>query len=305
MNGGATIQCDKAYFVGNYSGGGLTTATGSIAASIRLSILMHRWPPAYTGCNTNKYKLTAGKNDTKNIGGSGIYVFCNGLELTGNSSLTLGPGTFIIDRRAIDFQGGSTLTATDGTTILLTTTDPSKTCAVAKINGGAIVTLRAPTSGSLAGIAMYQDRRCSDHTLSSNLNGGGTQNITGAIYFPGAKSRLCGRRLGRRRAVHTAHRLEDQFYRQLGIPEHLRRHRRPQAEPKRRPPHRIGQFEAAGGLDFKLIPASLKDQPGRTGRPASPRRPAPQDGGARGDDNRRAEQRFRGREVAIIAKRRP
>ena len=36
----------------------------------------------------------------------------------------------------------------------------------------------------MAGIAVYQDRRCGDHGLSSDLNGGGTQNITGAIYFP-------------------------------------------------------------------------------------------------------------------------
>ena len=111
-------------------------------------------------------------------------MFCNGVELTGNSSLTLGPGTFIIDRGQLSIQGGSMLTATGGTTILLTTSDPSKTCATAKINGGAVVTLRAPNSGSMAGIAMYQDRRCGDHTLSSDLNGGGTQNITGAIYFP-------------------------------------------------------------------------------------------------------------------------
>ena len=47
-----------------------------------------------------------------------------------------------------------------------------------------MLTLTAPTSGALSGIAIYQDRACADHTLDNSLTGGGTQNIVGAIYFP-------------------------------------------------------------------------------------------------------------------------
>ena len=50
--------------------------------------------------------------------------------------------------------------------------------------GSDIRGFRFPVEGSLSGIAIYQDRACSDHTLSNDLNGGGTQNIIGAIYFP-------------------------------------------------------------------------------------------------------------------------
>jgi hypothetical protein len=188
MNGGAVLHPNIAYIAGSgYSGGGLTTENG---VKLNVSPLIDPYRnvavPTFSGCNDNNYKLVAGKTGTKNVGSSGVYVFCKGIELEGSSSLTLGPGTFIIDQGLLKIAGNATLTASGGTTIILTTTggDPSK-CATAAISGGAIVTLKAPNSGSLSGIAIYQDRsRCNLHTLSNNLNGGATQNITGAIYFP-------------------------------------------------------------------------------------------------------------------------
>ncbi len=56
---------------------------------------------------SNNYSLTGGKSDTKTVGASGVYVFCKGVKLTGNSSLTLGPGTFIIDGGDFDITSGS------------------------------------------------------------------------------------------------------------------------------------------------------------------------------------------------------
>jgi Flp pilus assembly protein TadG len=185
MTGGATISTHIAYLVGNVSGGGLSAANGVYTGVDPLiDPYANAAVPTYSGCDTNNYKVTGGGSETKNVGASGVYVFCNGLTLAGNSSLTLGPGTFIIDRGQLAIGGGSSLTGTSGTTIILTTSNPSQACATTKIDGGAVVTLRAPTSGALSGIALYQDRRCNDHNLSNSLTGGGTQNIVGAIYFP-------------------------------------------------------------------------------------------------------------------------
>lgn len=185
MTGGATIHAAIGYFVGGVSGSGLTADHGIYTGVDPLiDPYLNAAVPAYSGCNSNNYKLTGGSSATVSAGTSGVYVFCNGVTLTGNSSLTLGAGTFIIDRGQLAIGGGSRLTATSGTTIILTTSNPSKTCATTKIDGGAVVTLTAPTSGSLSGIAVYQDRACSDHTLANSLTGGGTQNIVGAIYFP-------------------------------------------------------------------------------------------------------------------------
>ena len=185
MTGGATIHANIAYLAGNVSGSGLTATNGVyLGVDPLIDPYGNAAVPTYSGCDTNNYKVTGGHSETKNVGTSAVYVFCNGLTLVGNSSLTLGPGTFIIDRGQLAIGGGSSLTATSGTTIILTTSNPSQTCATTKIDGGAVVTLQAPTSGALSGIALYQDRRCSDHSLSNSLTGGGTQNIVGAIYFP-------------------------------------------------------------------------------------------------------------------------
>lgn len=185
MNGGAVIHPNIAYIAGGYSGSGLTTENGVyLGVDPLIDPYRNVTVPSFSGCDSNNYNLNAGKSETKTVGASGVYVFCNGVTLNGNASLTLGAGTFIIDRGQLTMQGGATLTATSGTTIILTTTVSSKACATTKINGGAVVALKAPSSGSLSGVAIYQDRRCSDHTLSNDLNGGGTQNITGAIYFP-------------------------------------------------------------------------------------------------------------------------
>jgi hypothetical protein len=186
INAGGTISALSAYLVGNVSGTGLTTTNGTYTgADPMLDPYLSAAVPSYSGCDSNNYKLNGGKSDTLTVNASGYYVFCNGLQILGGGSLTLGPGTFIIDRGMLDIQANGTLTATSGTTIILTTSTPSSSCATASIAGSSTVTLTAPTSGSLSGLALFQDRTCTDTSASNSLSGGSTQNITGAIYFPG------------------------------------------------------------------------------------------------------------------------
>ena len=185
MTGGAVIQAEIAYSVGGLSGSGLTTTSGTFTGvNPLIDPYLNAAVPTYSGCDANNYKLTGGEIATQNTGSSGVYVFCSGLSLLGGSSLTLGPGPFLIDRGLLTIGGGSTLTATSGTTIVLTTSNPQQDCATTKLDGGAIVTITAPTSGALSGIAIYQDRACTDHSETNSLTGGATQNIVGAIYFP-------------------------------------------------------------------------------------------------------------------------
>jgi hypothetical protein len=188
MNGGATIDASSAYFVGGVSGSGLTTTTPNgiyTGVDPLIDPYLAAAVPAYSGCDSSHYKNAGGASDTKNAGASGVYVFCNGLALTGGSSLTLGAGTFIIDQGLLSIGGGSTLTATSGTTIILTTSNVAQGCATTKFDGGSAVAITAPNTGALSGIAIYQDRTCTDSSATNSLTGGGTQNIVGAIYFPG------------------------------------------------------------------------------------------------------------------------
>jgi hypothetical protein len=184
INAGGTISAASAYLVGGVSGTGLTTTGGTYTgANPMIDPYLGAAVPAYSGCDSNNYHLSA-QSKTKNVGVSGVYVFCNGVTLDGGSTLTLGAGTFIVDQGLLKIAGGSTLTATSGTTIILTTSNPSQSCATTKFDGGTTVSIVAPTSGALAGLALYLDRACNDTSATNSLSGGSTQNITGAIYFP-------------------------------------------------------------------------------------------------------------------------
>ena len=76
----------------------------------------------------------------------------------------------------------STLTATSGTTIVLTSST-SANYASASIGAGASLSITAPTTGATSGLAIFQDPNAPS-SGSNTLDGGGTQNITGALYFP-------------------------------------------------------------------------------------------------------------------------
>jgi hypothetical protein len=75
------------------------------------------------------------------------------LQVLGGGALTLGAGTFIVDRGQLDIQANATLTATSGTTIILTTSDPTKKLRHRQHLSSSTVSITAPTSGSLSGLA--------------------------------------------------------------------------------------------------------------------------------------------------------
>jgi hypothetical protein len=139
--------------------------------------------PSYSGCQQNNYKLTGNKSDSLSASGTTPYVFCNGLTIMGGSSLTLGPGVYVIDQGILDLKGGATLNATGGVTIILANHTTGGSPADASIAANATVNLVAPTTGATAGIALFQDRvNCT--SCGDLIAGGSSLNITGAIYFP-------------------------------------------------------------------------------------------------------------------------
>lgn len=194
MTGTSSITAAAAYVTGNTSIGNnasLTTSNGTFTGVNPISDPYANVNiPSYSGCDQTNFSLTAGQSQTINAGASGTYVFCNGLSLAGGSSLTLGAGTYIIDRGTLNLVGNSTLTATSGTTIVLTSSTGNN-YAAASIASNAVISITAPSSGALAGIAIYQDRNAPNNA-SSDLTGGSTQNIVGAIYFPNQNVNFTG-----------------------------------------------------------------------------------------------------------------
>ena len=172
----STMSARSVSIVGNTADAGRITATNGVnphSASIAdpyASVNI----PSYSGCDYNN--ITVKTTTTLSPG-----VYCNGLTFNAGAVVTLSPGTYYLDRGQLKVNGGASISGT-GVTIVFTSSTGSN-YATAQINGGATFNVVAPTSGSLAGIALYADRNIPTGTTFT-LNGGGGQTFGGAVYLP-------------------------------------------------------------------------------------------------------------------------
>src|SRR5438270_10092720 len=121
---------------GNYATTGGATLNTTNGTSTGVSPLADPYAdvqiPSYSGCNKSSYALSTGSDSISASGG--VYVFCNGLTMSGGTSLTLGPGTYIVDRGSFNISGSSTISGT-GVTIVLTSSTGTG-YATASVSGG-------------------------------------------------------------------------------------------------------------------------------------------------------------------------
>ena len=103
-------------------------------------------------------------------------VYCGGITISGNASVTLNAGTYILMGGGLTISGTGTVSGT-GVTLYNTgnTLYPYKPVQI----DNSAVTLTAPTSGVLAGILFFQDRSIVS-TAANVLSG----SFAGALYFP-------------------------------------------------------------------------------------------------------------------------
>jgi Flp pilus assembly protein TadG len=204
MTGNATINASGAYIVGGVSTSGNAalntnnnTHTYPNVTPLNdpyASVAMPTRSPS-TACDfgttsSSGYSLTGQNSATLSVPlGQTSAQFCNGLSLSGQSSLTLNPGIYIIAGGSLSLSGQTTLnapssaTAPGGVTIVLTNYNGGSTYATVSISGGANVNVVAPTSGATEGLAFFQDRNAPS-TGTDSFTGGSSQSITGAVYLP-------------------------------------------------------------------------------------------------------------------------
>lgn len=180
VGGSGTLTAQNINVVGGISG----TVTGSTvkgASPIPDPYAGVSRPP-FSGCDHTNF--TAKNTVTLSPG-----VFCNGLSLNAGAVVTLNPGIYYLDQGSLSVNGGATLTGT-GVTLVFTSSTGSN-YATATINGGATVTLSAPTTGPMAGIVVYGDRNM-PQGAAFKFNGGSNQVFTGALDLPRASVQFAG-----------------------------------------------------------------------------------------------------------------
>lgn len=135
--------------------------------------------PDPSGAIGNGSALSVNPKATRNIG-PGTY---RNVDIKG--TLNMSPGVYYINGGNFSIGSQATVTGT-GVVIILTSSTAATTpssIATTDINGGANIQLTAPTSGTYAGILMYQDRRALD-SGTNKINGNSSSVLQGAIYFP-------------------------------------------------------------------------------------------------------------------------
>lgn len=177
ISGSAYVNVQSLYMRGGYNASGSSTLITSTTPTTNGAQVTDPYSstavPSYSGCTKNNYSSHG--NETLSPG-----TYCRGLKVNAHDNITLNPGVYIIDRGTFDINGQGSITGS-GVTIILTSSTGSD-YAYASINGGATVTISAPTSGSYSGMAFYQDSHAPIN--NSKFNGGSTMDITGVIYMP-------------------------------------------------------------------------------------------------------------------------
>lgn len=178
INGNSSVTVQGLYTPGGYSVNGsanLTSTTTPVTDGTPLVDPYTSLPiPSYSGCNYNNFATNA--TITINPG-----TYCSGFSLNAHANVTMNPGIYIMDRGTFNINGQATLTGTDVTIILTSSTGADHTQVT--INGGATVDITATSSGTYRGIAFYQDRNASLNN-DNHFNGGATMNVNGSMYFP-------------------------------------------------------------------------------------------------------------------------
>lgn len=102
-------------------------------------------------------------------------VYCGGLEVTGDSDLTLAAGIYVIKDGPLSVAGTSKLTG-EGITFFLTGEK-----GLIRFDDDSSLTLTAPTEGDMAGILVYQDRNFGGHHV---WDSSAPTELHGTIYLP-------------------------------------------------------------------------------------------------------------------------
>ncbi|WP_395671092.1 pilus assembly protein TadG-related protein [Phenylobacterium sp.] len=187
LNGSATLRAESVELVGGY----FTNGSAVIDAESGVHTGRKALPDPYADvplppyeslpCTTPPTINSGGTYDLAPAAGQTIRRYCNGgFNINGNATVNLAPGVYVFDRSAFIINGGARVTGKDVTIVLTSSTGSNYSTLT--MNGDSYMDLKAPTSGSLAGLLFYQDRRAPSG--NNIINGGATANFQGALYFP-------------------------------------------------------------------------------------------------------------------------
>lgn len=109
-------------------------------------------------------------------------------SMTVQGTMHLGDGTYVITGD-ININSQAKIDC-NACTLILTNNSPSQTGKIT-VNGGAQLNLKAPLTGTYAGLMFYQNRGATSGT-TNKINGNSSSTFQGAVYFPSQNVEFTG-----------------------------------------------------------------------------------------------------------------
>ena len=144
-----------------------------------------------TGYSCSNQLSVNSKNDT-NVQNNGNGIKCyRGMDI--KTTVNFDDGTYIIDgsNGGTLNLGAQAVVNCNACTFILTTTGASSTVATVNMNGGATWNVKAPETGTYAGIAIFQDRSAPSG-YTNFISGNSTTAMQGSYYFPNQNLQFTG-----------------------------------------------------------------------------------------------------------------
>ena len=126
--------------------------------------------PAVGACTFTKYKVTSGSQSLT----PGVY--CGGIEVGSNAAVNLLPGTYVIKDGSLSVKSNATLSGNDVTLYL------TGSGATIEVKADSTISLTAPSTGTYAGVLMFEDRNAPLHQ-THKFESRNAPNLLGTIYL--------------------------------------------------------------------------------------------------------------------------
>jgi Putative Flp pilus-assembly TadE/G-like len=137
--------------------------------------------PAYSYSPTCDAAHTNYSLDHSHTGTLSAGVYCGGISVTGNASLTLGQGIYVLNGGGLTVANSASVSGTN--VMFYNTASSGQVAGPVSITGNGTVSLTAPNSGTYQGIAFYQDRHVT-YAGANTISNSGSGTISGTYYFP-------------------------------------------------------------------------------------------------------------------------
>lgn len=175
QNGAGCLTASEIKVVGNYSVS-CSTPEPQAGAFPTIDPLAALSPPSYGACDYSADITVNGNQSATLIPGT----YCGNIEINGNANVTFDPGLYVLNGAAITFNGQSTANGVDVSFYLTGNSGENDSIT---INGGATVSLSAPSDGPLPGVLFFQDRTAPSN-VTHRFNGNAVMDFDGILYFP-------------------------------------------------------------------------------------------------------------------------